>query len=211
MAIGGTISQSGSVVIRGNKNAIPEFSIPFIGLFTSAQSLATLHFIIELFSILLFVVLLFLVLFFRKQHLQDHATSILSSWRGALLYIFFSVIIIPVLIFFLFTSIIGVMIIPLIFLCIMVISYYGFLASMIRLGKFFLRKGSDSFSHLFLCGFIGLVVLKGPVFIGIFFSLLELDITAAIGTFLIFIGSIAMFVVYIYGFGATLIQLRERG
>lgn len=209
VALGGKISQSGNISIKGNKNSIPQFSIPFIGFLTSARSAATMHFIIEIFGIILFLILLFLVLFFRKQNLQDHAESLFSLWRGSLLYIFFSLIIIPVLIFFLYTSIIGVMIIPFIFLCIIVIAYYGFLAMTIRLGKFFLRKSTDSFPHLFLCGFIGLVILKAPVLLGILISLLESEIIATIGSFLVYIGSIALFLVFIYGFGVTLMKLRQ--
>lgn len=210
VALGGKISQSGSVLIKGNKTAVPQFSVPFIGLLTSARSAATIHFIIEIFGMVLFLLLLFLVLFFRKQRLQEHADSLFSLWRGALLYILFSIIIIPVLIFFLYTSIIGVLIIPVIFLFIIVIAYYGFLAATIRLGKFFMRKGTDSFPHLFLCGFIGLLLLKGPVLIGILFSLMESEIIDIIGSFFTYIGSIALFLVFIYGFGVTLVQVRQR-
>ncbi|MBN2532502.1 MAG: hypothetical protein JXB88_06395 [Spirochaetales bacterium] len=211
VALGGKITQSGNVSIKGNKNAIPQFSIPFIGLFTSARSAATLHFIMEIFGMILFLLLLFLVLFFRKQGLKEHADSLFSLWRVALLYLLFSLLIIPVLIFFLYTSIVGVMIIPFIVLFIIVIAYYGFMAITIRLGKFLLRKETDSFPHLFLCGFIGLVLLKGPVLLGIFFSLMESEIIAIIGSFFTYIGSIALFLVFIYGFGATLVQFRQRG
>ncbi|MBN2442167.1 MAG: hypothetical protein JXJ04_12510 [Spirochaetales bacterium] len=210
VTLGGTISQTGNVVIRGNKNSIPEFSIPFIGLLTSTQSAATLHLIIEFFGIILFLLILFLVLFFRQHSLKDHADALLASWRGALLYIFFSILIIPVLVFFLYISIIGVMIIPIIFLFIIIIAYYGFLGACIRLGSLFLRKGNDSMPHLFLGGFIGLLVLKGPVLLGILFTLTASEILTVIGSFLAFLGSIALFIVVLYGFGATLINLRQR-
>jgi len=210
IALGGNISQSGYVVIRGNKNAIPQFSIPFIGLLTSARSAATLHFMLEIFGIVLFLLILFVVLFFRQQNLLDTASSVLSSWRGVLLYLLIALILIPVLIFFLYISVIGVMVIPVIFLGIIIAAYYGFMASMIRFGKVFFNKGNDSLPQTLLCGLIGLLVLKGPILLGIFLSLLESDIIGIIGSFLSYIGSIAFYVVFLYGFGATLMQLRQR-
>jgi hypothetical protein len=210
VAVGGNIRQSSGASIRGNKNALPEFSIPFIGLLATAQSAATIHFLIEIFGIILFLLLLFLILFFKKDSLSSLAETIFTQWKVTLLYIVLSLIIIPVLIFFLVASVIGVMVIPLLFVLIIIAGYFGFMAVMVRVGKLFFRSSSDSFPHIFLCGLIGLFVIKAPSFLGIFLSLLSVEVIVGIGTFLKIIGAILIFASFIYGFGTSLVSMKQR-
>jgi hypothetical protein len=210
VAVGGNIRQSGGAYIGGNKNSLPEFSIPFIGLLASAQSAATIHFLIELFGIILVLLILFLLLFFRKEALSSHVESLFSQWNVTLLYILFSLIVIPVLIFFLVASVIGVMVIPLIFVFIIIAAYFGFLVVIVRIGKLFFRNSTDSIPHLFLCGLIGMFVIKAPSLFGILVSLLTNDIAVGIGTFLKVIGAILIFASFIYGFGTSLVSVKQQ-
>ncbi|MBN1698313.1 MAG: hypothetical protein JW881_12435 [Spirochaetales bacterium] len=210
VTVGGNIRQAGGSYIRGNKNALPEFSIPFIGLLATAQSAATIHFLIELFGIILVLLILFLVLFFRKDAIGNQVESLFTQWKATLLYLVFSLIVIPVLIFFLVASVIGVMVVPIIFLFIIAAAYYGFLVVLVRVGKFFFKNSSDSIPHLFLCGLIGLFVLKAPSLFGILASLLVNDVAIGIGAFLKIIGAVLIFAAYVYGFGRSLLSVKQR-
>ncbi len=209
VSVGGRITQEGGSYISGNKTSLPQMTIPFLGLIASARSAATLHFIVELAGSLLYLLVLFLVLFFNASGMKSHMDGIFSYWKGGLLFLGFSIITIPVLVFFLAVSVVGVLVIPLLGLFMLCLSYYGFLAITMRIGKVFLSRGSESIGHLLLCGLIGLLCVKGPTLIGILVSLLENDIVSMIATFLKILGTLAMFGAFLYGFGAGLVLLRK--
>ena len=83
-----------NVSIGGNKQSVPELNVPFIGLLTSPQSVETLQFIFELFSIILFLVILFLVVHFNKEKVNDQVQVLEDYWKGSLVHVLLSLIII---------------------------------------------------------------------------------------------------------------------
>ena len=210
VVLGGRIIQDSRAVITGNKYAIAELRIPFIGLLSSANSIQTIRFFLELFQIALFLLLLFLLLIFQEEKLKNQVSTLFQHWRGVLIFILFSIIIIPVLFFFLTSSLIGILMIPVALLFIIAFTYFGFVSFNISLGKILLRRNSDNLSYTFLCGLLGLFVLKGPTLIGILLTLLNANVLIGIGNFLIAVGAIALFASFLYGFGISLVNLRAR-
>jgi hypothetical protein len=209
VALGGRINQEYQAYVQGNKNAVPQIVIPFLGLINSARSAATLHFIVELAGAILYLLILFLVLFFNLNGLKNHMDGILTYWKGGLLFLALSIIVIPVLGFFLAASVVGVLVIPLIVIAILCISYYGFLAITLRLGKIFLSRSGDTITGLFLCGLIGLLCIKGPMLLGILAGLLQNDILNMIGAFLKIASTLAVFAAFLFGFGSSLVLIRK--
>ncbi|MBN2738950.1 MAG: hypothetical protein JXR70_18360 [Spirochaetales bacterium] len=209
VALGGKVIQEGWADIRGNKTSLPEFKIPFLGLLASQDSIGTILFIVEFFGILLFLLVLFLFLFFRSDLLINQTNLMFTNWKTALLYIFLSLLIIPVLIFFLTASVIGVLLIPILFVFIVLLGFSGFLSVAIRMGKIFLRNDSPSLAYLFLCGLVGMFVIKGPGLLGILLKLTSADAIVFIGNLLVSISSIALFVGVLYGFATALHQFKN--
>jgi len=209
VAVGGEIETHSYVYIGGNKQSVPELNVPFIGLLTSPQSAETLQFIFELFSIILFLFILFFVVHFNREKLNDQVQILSDYWKGSLLYMLLSLIIIPVTIFLLIISIIGIFIIPVMFVLILILVYFGFMAVSVRVGQFFL-KDTDSDMKLYLCGLLGFFIIKSPVIIGYFFSLLSIDFLIAIGGILKFLGALVLFVAVFLGFGSTLVGYRKK-
>ncbi|MBN1409372.1 MAG: hypothetical protein JW969_00910 [Spirochaetales bacterium] len=209
VSLGGRIRQLGSSYITGNKYAKSDFVIPFLGLLTSKYSVATIQFVVEIFGMLLFLLVLYLVLFFRQDALRNEVSMIDSSWKGAIIYILLSLVVIPVLVIFLVASVIGIILIPVLLVIIVAAAYFGFMAVTIRVGKFFMRKESDSIGHQFLTGLFGLLIIKGPGLVGILLSLLTADIIMAIGNIFTIVGTIALFLATLLGFGVSLMHLRR--
>jgi len=209
-AVGGNIIQSDKAYIYGNKNAIPEISLPFIGIITGAHSASTMRFIVEIFNIVLFLFILFLISFFRLEYFRLRVQNLFNHWRGTILYLLFSLLIIPITLFLLVATIIGVIFIPVIFIFIIVFAYYGFLTVTTRIGRIFFRKETDSLAHYLLCGLIGIFILKGPILLGILLSLLDSEIINVIGSFFKILGTSAIFLAFLYGFGSSLLNIRQR-
>jgi len=209
VALGGKITADEKVVISGNKYALPELRIPIIGLLSSGNSIQTIHFFIELFQIALSLLLLFLFLFFREDKLKAQSLSLFQKWKGSLITMLLSIIMIPVLFFFLITSLIGILIIPVLVIVIILVAFYGFSSIIIAIGKIFLHKESATLGHFYLCGVVGLFLIKGFTLIGILFTLLNANILVIIGNLFTALGAIALFVAFLYSFGATLIHFRS--
>jgi hypothetical protein len=209
VAIGGVINADRGSRIEGNKQALPALQIPFLGFLSSPQSAETLQFLIELFGVALFLLVLFIALHFRPGFMSVQTTVVASQWKANLLYLFVGLVTVPVLVAFLTASVVGVMLVPALFVVLMLATYLGFLGTMIRLGRIFIRNESDAPSALYMAGLLGFVMVRGPSLLGRLLSLLTSEAFLAIGAFLKTVGGIAFFLALVYGFGAGLTAVRS--
>ncbi len=209
VAVGGDIETHSYVYIGGNMLAVEELNVPFIGLLTSPQSVETLQFIFELFSIFLFLAILFFVVHFNKEKLNDQVQVLSDSWKGSIVYTLLSLIVIPVTVFLLIISIVGIFFIPVLFVLILILIYFGFMSVSVKVGQFFI-KDTDSDMKLYLSGLIGILIIKGPVLLGYFLSVFSTDFLIAIGGIFKLIGTLILFTTLLIGFGSTLVSYRKK-
>ena len=120
-------------------------------------------------------------------------------------------LVVPVLTALLIVSVVGILIIPFISILLMFLAYLGYVAMAFRLGLW-LRKSSPDVgpAEVYTTGLLGLLVLKGPVLLGILFTLLTADFFQGIGRFLSVVGTIAVVAATVYGFGGVLQYLRAQ-
>lgn len=210
VALGGGITKDRRANITGNKYSLPELKIPFIGLLSSSNSIQHVRFYLEIFQVGLFLLLLFLGLYFREENLKSQTQTLFQHWKGALVFILVSVVLIPLLLLFLVASVYGIIFIPVLLLFVMYLAYFGFIAFTLSLGKLFLKQEKDTLGHYYLCGLLGVFLLKGPAILGIFLALFNVSLLTGIGNFFSAIGSVAVFIAFLYGFGVSLVNLRSR-
>ncbi len=209
IALGGKIEAERGARIKGNKHSIPQMTIPFLGFLTSPQSAETLLFIIELFGVLLFLLVLFIVLHFRQSDLLAMSRIASESWKANLLYLLLGVAIIPILIVLLVASVVGVFLIPVLFILLLAVTYFAFTGASVRLGQLLLKGDIDVPARAYLCGLLGFFVIRIPSLLGRLLSLLTSEALVAIGGFLKIVGTVVLFLVALYSFGAGLMYLRS--
>jgi hypothetical protein len=211
VALGGTVEADRRSKIGGNKQSLPNVKIPFLSLLSSEHSAATFRFIMEILGVFLFLLVLLLFVHFAPENLSGLAAVLSSRWKGVILYLVLAVLIIPVLTALLIVSVAGILIIPLVSILLMVLAYVGYVAMAFRLGLW-IRKGSPDVgpAGAYISALLGLLVIKGPVLLGILFTLLTADFFQGIGRFLSVIGTIAMVAATVYGFGGVLQHIRAQ-
>lgn len=209
VALGGNVEADRRAQVKGNKQSLPNLKIPFLNLLASEQSAATFRFIIELMGILLFLLVLFLFVHFGSQHLLGITGVMNTYWRGSILYLVLAVLLLPLFVALLVASVLGILMIPLVAVALLLLGYAGFVAVAVRLGMW-LRRQQDSTAgaSAYSAGLLGLLVLKGPVVLGILFSLLATPLFQGIGRFLVALGVIEVVVAVLYGLGGTFQYLR---
>ncbi len=210
VALGGTIEADRGSHIKGNKEALPSIKIPFIGLLASDHSAETFYFIIEILGIFLYLIILLLVILYGERYLTGINRSLSSQWKGSLLYLAVAVLLLPIIVILLITSLVGIILIPIVFIILILLAYLGFTTVTVRLGTWLRRKDEGSGTFLYTSGLLGLLIIKGPVLLGILISLLASDLLKGIGHFLVAIGSLIMALAYLYGLGGALQYLRTR-
>ncbi len=209
VTLGGTIEADKRSHIKGNKQALPDIKIPFLGLLTSDNSAGTIYFLIEVLGIFLFLILLFLAVHFFGNHLTGLNGVLASQWQGSLLYLVLALLLLPAIVLLLVSSIVGIILIPFVFIILIVLAVLGYLAAAVRLGRWIRRRGEDeSGLFIFTSGLLGLLVIKGPAVLGILLSLLTSDLLKGIGRFLVSVSSIFMAAAVLYGLGGALKYLR---
>jgi hypothetical protein len=111
----------------------------------------------------------------------------------------------------LIVSVVGILVIPIFSIALMFLAYLGYVAVAYRIGLW-LRKGSSDVgpAGAYTSGLLGLLVIKGPVLLGILFTLLAADFFQGIGRFLSVVGTIAVAAAAVYGFGGVLQHLRAQ-
>ena len=211
IALGGSVKADRRSEIGGNKHSLPNVKIPFLSLLSSEHSAATFRFIVEMLGICLFLLVLFLFIHFARDHLSGLGAVLSSRWKGSILYLVLAVLIIPVLMALLILSVVGILIIPFMSILLMFLAYVGYVAMAFRLGLW-LRKASPDVgpAEAYTTGLLGLLVIKGPVLLGILFTLLTADFFQGIGRFLSAVGTIAVVAATVYGFGGVLQHIRAR-
>jgi len=211
IALGGSVEADRRSKIGGDKHSLPNIKIPFLNLLSSEHSAATFRFIVEMLGICLFLLVLFLFIHFGRDHLSGLGAVLSSRWKGSILYLVLAVLIIPVLTALLILSVVGILIIPFMSILLMVLAYVGYVAMAFRLGLW-LRKASPDVrpAEAYTSALLGLLVIKGPVLLGILFTLLTADFFQGIGRFLSTVGTIAVVAATVYGFGGVLQHIRAR-
>ncbi len=211
VALGGTVEADRRSKIGGNKQSLPNIKIPFLSLLSSEHSAATFRFIMEILGVCLFLLVLFLFVHFGRDHLSRLGALLTSRWKESILYLVLALLIIPVLVALLIVSVVGILIIPFIAVLLMFLAYIGYIGMAVRLGQW-MRKSSPEIgpAEAYTTGLLGLLVLKGPVLLGILFTLLSTDFFQGIGRFLSVIGTIAVAAATLYGLGGMLQYLRAR-
>jgi len=210
VALGGQIEAQKGARILGNKQSIPQLTIPFLGFLTSPQSAETLQFIMELFGILLFLLLLFLLIHFREQSLVRLTELYLARWRGALLYLLLGVLAVPLTALLLIPTGLGVFVLPVFFLLVLFVTYFGFVGASVKLGQLIMKGEAQSAARLYVQGLLGFLLLRIPSLLGRLFALLTSDVFIAIGGFLKVVGAVVLYAALLYSFGAGLVYLRRR-
>jgi hypothetical protein len=212
VALGGTIEAGRGALIRGNRYSLPNLKIPLLSLLSSGQSAATFRFLIELMGVLLYLLLLFLAVHFALQRLIGLVDTLGSSWKGSLLYLVFSVLVLAAAVALLVATILGILLVPFLVLAAVVLGYVGYLASTVRLGLWIRgQKPAVAAGKAYTSGLLGLLVIKGPAVLGIIFGLLASQTLQAVGSILYVVGTVEMIVAALYGFGGSLRYLRVRG
>jgi hypothetical protein len=211
VALGGNVEADRRSKIGGNKQSLPNVKIPFLNLLSSEHSAATFRFIMEMLGVCLFLLVLLLFVHFAPEHLTGLGAALSSRWKGSILYLVLAVLIIPVLMALLIVSVVGILIIPFISIALIVLAYVGYVAMAFRLGLW-IRKGSPDVSPAgaYTSALLGLLVIKGPVLLGILFTLLTADFFQGIGRFLSVVGTIAVIAATVYGFGGVLQHIRAQ-
>ena len=208
VALGGRINADRKALIKGNKDALPQLKIPFIGLLASGHSAATLQFIIEMLGIFLLLLLLFFLVHYGQKPLLGIEEALSAQWKQSLLYLALTALILPLIVLLLAASIAGILLLPLVFVLLILLGFLGLLAVAVRLGLWLRGAKEGSAFFLYTSGLLGLLVIKGPVLIGILLSLLTSELLAGIGRFLASLGTALLVTAYLYGLGGTLRYLR---
>jgi hypothetical protein len=211
VALGGVVEADRRSNIGGNKQSLPNIKIPFLSLLASEHSAATFRFIMEILGVCLFLLILFFFVHFAGDRLSALGGVLSSYWKGSILYLVLAVLIVPVLIALLIVSVVGILVIPFISILLMFLAYVGYIAMAVRLGLW-IRKASPEVgpAEAYTTGLLGLLVLKGPVLLGILFTLLTPDFFQGLGRFLSAVGTVAVIAATLYGLGGVLRYVRAQ-
>jgi len=212
VALGGEVRAERGALIRGNKYSLPNIKIPLLRLLASGDSVGTLRFLIQALGIVLYLLILFLAVHFARERLSGLTGAMASYWKGAVLYLVLAVFVIPLAAALLIATILGILVVPFLAVAVLVLAYLGYLGATVRLGFWLRRLPADApAAAAYTSGLLGLLVLRGPVLLGILFGLLGSGLFQALGRILFGLGTAGTAVAALYGFGGMLRYLRTRG
>jgi hypothetical protein len=212
VALGGVVRAQQGALIRGNKYSLPNIKIPLLRLLASGNSGATFRFLIQAFAVVLYLLALFLAVHFAREQLSGLAGSLATHWKGAVLYLVLAVLLIPLAAALLIATVLGIVVVPFLAVAVLLLAYAGYLGATVRLGLWLRRLPADApAAAAYTSGLLGLLVLRGPVLLGILFGLLASGLFQVLGRILFTLGTAATVVACLYGFGGTLRFLRARG
>jgi hypothetical protein len=212
VALGGVVRTERGALVRGNKYSLPNIKIPLLRLLASGDSAATFRFLIEAFGVVLYLLALFLAVHFARERLSGLAGALASQWKGALLYLVLAVFLLPIAAALLIATILGIVVLPFLAVAVLLLAYAGYLGATVRLGMWLRRLPADApAAAAYTSGLLGLLVLRGPVLLGILLGLLASGLFQVLGRVLFSLGTAATAVACLYGFGGTLRFLRARG
>ena len=212
VALGGVIRAERGAVIRGNKYSLPNVKIPLLRLLSSGQSAATFRFLIQALGTVLYLLALFLVVHFARGRLAGLAGALASSWKGAILYLVLAIFVVPVAAALLIATVLGIVVVPFLAVAVLVLADLGYLGATVRLGFWLRSMPADApAAATYTSGLLGLLVLRGPVLLGILFGLLSSGLFQALGRILFGLGTAGTAAAALYGFGGMLRYLRTQG
>ncbi len=212
VALGGVVRAERGALIRGNKYSLPNIKIPLLRLLASGDSAATFRFLIMAFGVVLYLLVLFLAVHFARQQLAGLAGSLGTHWKGAILYLVLAVLLIPLAAALLIATVLGIVVVPFLAVALLLLAYLGYLGATVRLGLWLRRLPADApAAAAYTSGLLGLLVLRGPVLLGILLGLLASGLFQVLGRILFAVGTAATVAAALYGFGGTLSFLRARG
>ena len=212
VALGGVVRAERGALIRGSKYSLPNIKIPLLRLLSSGDSAATFRFLVQAFGIVLYLLVLFLAVHFSRQRLAGLAGSLASHWKGAVLYLVLAIFLIPLAVALLVATILGIVVVPFLAVALMLLAYLGYLGATVRLGLWLRRLPADApAAAAYTSGLLGLLVLRGPVLLGILFGLLSSGLFQVVGRVLFGLGTAGTILAALYGFGGSLRYLRTTG
>jgi len=212
VALGGVVRAQQGAQIRGNKYSLPNLKIPLLRLLSSGDSAATFGFLVQACGILLYLLVLFLAVHFGRQHLAGLAGSLASRWKATVLYLVLAVFLLPLAAALLVATILGIVVLPFLAAALLLLAYLGWLGATVRLGLWLRRLPADApAAAAYTSGLLGLLVLRGPVLLGILFGLLSSGLFQVIGRILFGLGTAGTILAALYGFGGSLRYLRTLG
>ena len=212
VALGGVVRAQQGALIRGNKYSLPNLKIPLLRLLSSGDSAATFRFLVQAFGILLYLLVLFLAVHFGRRRLAGLAGSLASHWKGSVLYLVLAIFLIPLAAALLVATILGIVVVPFLAVAVLLLAYLGYLGATVRLGLWMRRLPADApAAAAYTSGLLGLLVLRGPVLLGILFGLLSSGLFQLVGRILLGLGTAGTILAALYGFGGSLRYLRAAG
>jgi hypothetical protein len=213
VALGGEIEAARGAYIRGDKQSMPAVKIPFVGLLASNRSAAVFRLLIAAAGILLYLLLLLLFCQFGGRHLPALSRALAAQWRGALLSLLATLLAVPVLALLLTVSVVGVMLLPLLFVLVIVLAYAGFIGATLWLGEGLLGKKSQAVPRLYAAAVVGFLIIKLPLLLGLIGALFSPAALQTVGRVLAAVGTGLTVLAALYGLGGAVnfLRIRARG
>ena len=209
-ALGGTVRAEPGAVVAGESRSLPAFRIPYLGWLTSPHAADVLRLLVEAFGLVLFLFLLFLLIQLGRPLLTRLLGALASGWRESVLMLALAVVLVPLLVAFLVLTVAGILVVPFLLVLLLVLGYAGYLALATRLGMWIRGGADDSPFALYVSGLLGVLVLKGPVLVGLLLALLATGGLAGLGRFLASLSTAIAAAAGLYGLGGALSWLRHR-
>jgi hypothetical protein len=211
VALGGRILAERGAQVRGGRHSLPNLKIPFLRLLAAGDSAGTFAFLLQAFGILLYLLVLFLAVHFARERLAALAGALGSYWKGALLYLVLAALLLPLAAALLIATVLGIVVVPLLLVAALLLAYLGYLGVTVRLGLWLRRQSTDASPALtYTSGLLGLLVLRGPVLLGILFGLLSGPVFQALGRAFFALGTALTAAAALWGFGGSLRYLRAK-
>jgi hypothetical protein len=215
VALGGRVIAAGGSIVRGAISQEPRLKIPYLGVLGTQFSVQALAFGRHLLTFILLGIALFLSSYYLSAHARNLYRAIGETWRASLLTLALCVVLVPILMLLLVVSVIGVFFLPLLVLALMLAAFDGFLLLCARLGGLVRggpaqEGGGGDALYLFSSGLLGLFLIKLPALVGIILTMLRSEPAARAGQVLQLVSLGAVAVGLLYGFGASLANIRAR-
>jgi hypothetical protein len=213
VAVGGEISTVRGAYIRGDKQSLPAVKIPFLRLLASNRSAALFRLLVASAGILLYLLLLLLFCHFGGRHLPALSRSLAAQWRGALISLLIALVALPVLALLLTVSVVGIMVLPLLFVLVLVLAYAGFMGATVWLGEGLLGRQSQGITRLYGTAALGFLIIKLPLLLGLIGALFSPLALQTVARVLTAVGTGLTVLAAVYGLGGTLnfLRIRARG
>lgn len=213
VVIGGKLTASPHAAVGGTVSQLAGLKVPFLGVLGTQFSAQALGLAGIALGYVLFGFALFMSSFYLAAHTRQMQQAMPLLWRQTLITLAISLVVIPLVTFLVIASVVGVLLLPLLFLAIFLLALDGYLALCVKVGAWVRssagRAGEDSL-YLFTSGLLALFLVNVPALVGILLTALRSVTTARIGTLLQAVTLGLTVAGLAYGFGTSLAQARSR-